>query len=306
HRVDVGAVAADVVAPPVALALEAALLVERERRGVEREHVQLELRDARRARPRLRRLEQRGGDAAAAVRRRDHQAEVGHVRARRMRVAGDRQAPHERSLQLRHDQRAVGMAPEGADVTALLGDGPPARVGEQPAFGLRAHGARERDELLRVARLGTPDVQAHSTTTPAPPRRGSPAAASDPSGLTCTAAAPPKKRLRRRQRTTSYPRRSSRSSSRSAWPPSQCRCGSSRWTRGAAIASSTPSPCPSTFTTICMIAPRSLADPALPTTSAGRPPRPSASVGAIMLVSRRPAGTLRPPTRSYSPSMLFM
>ena len=53
-----------------------------------------------------------------------------------------------------------------------------------------------------------------------------------------------------------------------------------------------------------MIAPRRRTDPALPTTSRG-PPSPTTTVGAIMLVSRRPGAAGPPATRSYSPSMLF-
>ena len=54
-----------------------------------------------------------------------------------------------------------------------------------------------------------------------------------------------------------------------------------------------------------MIAPRSRAEPALPTTSRGEPSAPSAIDGAIMLVSRRPGRQRAPATRSYSPSMLL-
>ena len=72
-----------------------------------------------------------------------------------------------------------------------------------------------------------------------------------------------------------------------------------------AIASSTGSPWRTTFTTACMIAPRSRSDPALPTTSLG-PPGADTSDGAIMLVSRRPTARASPVTlRSNSPSMLL-
>ncbi len=53
-----------------------------------------------------------------------------------------------------------------------------------------------------------------------------------------------------------------------------------------------------------MIAPRSRTEPALPTTSRG-PSAPTTTVGAIMLVRRRPGAAGPPATRSYSPSMLF-
>ena len=74
--------------------------------------------------------------------------------------------------------------------------------------------------------------------------------------------------------------------------------------RGASIASPTPSPWPTTFAITCMIAPRNRIEPALPTTSLGRPP-PTTIVGAIMLVRRRPGSVEPAPTRSYSPSMLL-
>ena len=74
--------------------------------------------------------------------------------------------------------------------------------------------------------------------------------------------------------------------------------------RGRPIASATPNEWASTFTMICMIAPRRRVEPALPTTRRG-PLAPSTIVGAIMLVSRPPARGGPPPTRSYSPSMLF-
>ena len=53
-----------------------------------------------------------------------------------------------------------------------------------------------------------------------------------------------------------------------------------------------------------MIAPRRRTEPALPTTRRG-PSAPTTTVGAIMLVSRRPGVAGPPATRSYSPSMLF-
>src|SRR5947208_1608876 len=80
NRVDV-AVAAAVVRLPVALVLEAEVLVQGDRGRVPREDVQLELRDVAVAGPVHRGVQERGADAAAAVRGGDHQAEVGDVAA---------------------------------------------------------------------------------------------------------------------------------------------------------------------------------------------------------------------------------
>ena len=106
-RVDVLAAAAVVVLAE-ALALEAELLVELDRRLVPGEDVQLELADAGLARPRDRLLEQRAADAAAAVARGDHQAEVGDVAARRVRIAGEREPPDDRAVVLGDEDGRVG------------------------------------------------------------------------------------------------------------------------------------------------------------------------------------------------------
>ena len=135
----------------------------------------------------------------------DQEAEVGDVRARRVRVARDREAADEPPVGgLGDEDRGVVEPPERLQVAPLLARAAPRAAREEPALGLARRPPRERDERLRVGRLGPADVSAaHSTTMPAPPRRGSPAAASVPSARTSTAAAPPKKRLRFRQRTTS-------------------------------------------------------------------------------------------------------
>src|SRR5262249_23072037 len=75
-----------------AFVLEAELLVELDRGLVVREDVQLELLDAVFACPLDALLEQGAPDAPAPVTRRNHQAEVGDVRARRVRIAREREA----------------------------------------------------------------------------------------------------------------------------------------------------------------------------------------------------------------------
>src|SRR4051794_5516384 len=75
-----------VVALAEALALEAERVVERNRRLVPGEHVQLELPNAGARGPRDRLVEQGSPDTAPAVGRSHHEAEVGDVRAGRMDV----------------------------------------------------------------------------------------------------------------------------------------------------------------------------------------------------------------------------
>ena len=155
--------------------------------------MQLELANACLVRPRDRLLEQRPADPATPGRRGDHQAEVGDVAARRVRVARDRQPSDDPVVVLGDEHGRVGMAAHGAEVAALVADRAPAAVGDQPPLGLGADRLGERDEGGGVARLGEPNGRrSHSTTIPCPPRRGSPAAASEPSAATVTADTPPK------------------------------------------------------------------------------------------------------------------
>src|SRR5436309_2701505 len=152
--------------------------------------------------------------AAAAVPAPDHQAQGGHGRTGRVRVARDREPADDPLRRLRDEDGGMRRAADRAEIAPFGGRPTPVAGGDQPALGLCADGARERDELCGVTRCSPPDRElVHSTTTPSPPRRGSPAAARAPSARNSTADAPPKKRFRLRQRTRSYPRSSSRSSS---------------------------------------------------------------------------------------------
>src|SRR5262249_44814568 len=157
----------------------------------------------------------------------------------------------------------VRIPAQRLEEAAFVARAPPlARDADQPAFGLGAHGVGEPRQLLGVRRLRVADLETHAcTTTAAPPRRGSPAPASEPSSRISTAETPPKKRFRARQRTTG---KSAASSSSAAEASSQCTTPCSKWSRGAATASSTPSPRAATFAITWRIAPCSRVLPAEP------------------------------------------
>ena len=76
--------------------------------------MQLELADARGARPVDRLLEQGLPDPAAAMAGGDHQAEVGDVVARPVRVARDGEATHDGSVVVGDEDRRVGVSLERA------------------------------------------------------------------------------------------------------------------------------------------------------------------------------------------------
>src|SRR3954452_18333733 len=114
---------------PVALALEAELLVEAHRRLVPREDVQLELADAGAASPLDRRLEERCPDPLAARIGRDHQAEICDVRARRMLIARNREAADDRAVaSLGDEHRGMRVAAQRFEVAPLVADAPPLAV----------------------------------------------------------------------------------------------------------------------------------------------------------------------------------
>ncbi len=92
---------------------------------------------------------------------------------------------------LRDEDGRVRIAPERAQVAALVGDAAPAVGRQQPAAVLAADGAAELDERLGVVGAGGSDRDGHRTI-PWPPRRGSPAAAKVPSARSSTAETPPK------------------------------------------------------------------------------------------------------------------
>ena len=77
--------------------------------------------------------------------------------ARRVRVATDREPPHDALLGLGDVDGGVRVAAERAEVTALVAHGPPVRRGDQPAAGLGPDLVRQRDERGGVAGLGGAD-----------------------------------------------------------------------------------------------------------------------------------------------------
>ena len=194
--------------------------------------------------------------------------------ARRVRVAGDREPADDPVARSRRRRPPRPDAADRAQVAALVADAAPAAVARSASPRLAADRLGQRDERVRH-RLGS---AGRTLITRRRPR--------DRRGVG---------RRRRRARRPRRPRRRDAAEVEVAPPPADARrsprpragraasgprrprsaaCGSSRWTRGASIASSTPSPCSTTLTITCMIAPRSRTEPALPTTSRGRP-RPS-------------------------------
>ena len=162
---------------------------------------------------------------------------------------------------------------------------------------------RARRQNGKVTPLVELSASPTPTTTPAPPRRGSPAAASGRRRAS-------RRRPRRRRRgcAAASARRRSRAPEPvelgGVVPALAMEVRLVDVDARASIASPTPSPCADTLTTTCMIAPRSRAEPALPTTSRGR--RRAERDRRRHHARQPPAGCGGPsPTRSYSPSMLF-
>src|SRR6185312_15541324 len=243
------------------------VLIQPNRRLVPGEHVQLELLDAGGEGPGNRCSEELASDPSASMACRDHHPEVRDVGACRMGVPREGEAPDDPVVVQRDEHRSVGMTTDRLQVAALVGNGSPRLRRQEPATGLAADGGCEGNELRRVRPLGVPDRD-HGTTTPCPPRRGSPAAPSTPFARRSTAETPPKKRFRSDQRRTSKPTSSSAGATSADHPPS------------------TVSPCPTTASTTCRIAPARRTDPALPATRRGSPPSSRTRVGVIMLGNR--------------------
>jgi hypothetical protein len=164
ERVDGDAVA-DVVTATQPFALEAERLVQLNGRLVPREDMELELGDGRSSRPIHCGREQRATDSPPAMARRDHEPDVGDVGARRVRVAGEREATDDPVGVDGDEDGGVGVATDGAKVSPLVRDATPRIGGEQPIARLPADRGGERDQLRRVAGLCVPDRD-HDTTTP--------------------------------------------------------------------------------------------------------------------------------------------
>ena len=261
------------------------------------------------ARPSLGGGEQRGADAAAPVRRGDDEAEVGDVRARRVRVARERQPADDLAVELGDEERGVRVPAHRADVPPLVGDAAPGS--RRRAASPRA--PRRPPRRARPAPRASPGsagrTRAVMRRRRRPRRRGAgrrPPRASRPPRPR-PPAAPPKKRFRRRQRDDLVAHRLEAvelGRVRSALAVDvrlvevdARRRRSPRRPAGRARA---------TLTTICMIAPRSRAEPG----AADDEPRPpvAAEHDRRRHHARQPPPGRRPaclPTRSYSPSMLF-
>ena len=272
--------------------------------------MELELADARRLAPIRPPARAAHGRRPAAARRR-------RPSARGRRRGGSPGAGRARPTAARRCRRpssatktAASRVPaHGPQVAPLVADRAPAVVGDQPALRLRADRLGERDERRRRRRAAPACAnRGHSTTTP------------------CAAAA---RVAGRGERCRPAPTSTAADAAEEEVPPPPADDVVARAPRavelgrvGAALAvdvrlvevdarrgRSPPrrqARARATLTTTCMIAPRSRTEPALPTTSRGRPPRerrstaPSCSSAGAPGASRAAAGF-----RSYSPSMLF-
>jgi len=151
--VDVGVVAT-VVTSPKALTHEPERFVQPNCRLVPREDVELELPDPGAARPGHGRVEEEPADSTSSVLRRHDKAEIGHVGARRVRVARDREAGDDAPAVDGDEDRGIGMAANGAQIPALVGGVPP-RVGrQQPLARLVPDRRRECDQVVGIRGLG--------------------------------------------------------------------------------------------------------------------------------------------------------
>lgn len=163
-RVDWNSVAEKVTLAD-ALALEAVRSVERQRRLVPGEDVELELAHADRGGPGGGLIEKCPPHAESPVGGCDHEAEVGDVAARRMNIAREREAPDERTAILDHEDSRVGVTSHSSQVATFIGNAPRSFRRQEPRAVLAADLARKLNERLRVARLCRPDHD-HETTTP--------------------------------------------------------------------------------------------------------------------------------------------
>ena len=179
--------------------------------------MQLELPHAGSARPRRGLGHECRSDALPAAARGDHQPEVGHVVARRMRVARDRQPADDALGGLCDEDGRVRVATEALQVAALVGGLRQLRsvISQPSARSPRRGRAAARASASAGVACRTSSQSGNDDAVPATARIAGRARL--PSSRNSTAAAPPKYRFRRRQRISSYPIASSRSSP--AGPP---------------------------------------------------------------------------------------
>ena len=98
------------------------------------------------------RLQERRSHALTAGVERDHQADVGDMRARRMGITPDREPSDERAVVTLGDQDGrVRVPPQRLEEAALVAGAPPlARDADQPAFRLGAYRFGQPGQLLGV------------------------------------------------------------------------------------------------------------------------------------------------------------
>src|SRR5919108_1049999 len=152
------------MAPPKALTLVAEAFVQPDRGLVVWKDVQLELRDAHLARPRLDGRHEGATDAPPPARSRHHEPDVGDVRAGGMRVARGRQTSDEAAVLLGDDDGRVDVTPDGPQIAALVGGAAPAAVRDEPPFGFGADVAGKLDEGGGVAGLSFTKSYTHHRT----------------------------------------------------------------------------------------------------------------------------------------------
>ena len=258
------------------------------------------------ARPGDRLLEERPADAAPAMRRGDHQAEVGDVPARRVagrgRARGGRRAAVVRRPRRRRPRRRSASARGGSAARRRRCASRPSSSSQPPSSRPTAVPS-STSAAASSGRAGRIAI-AH-TTIPWPPRRGIAGRVERPvrtqldrgDAAEVEVEALPRDHL---------PRAFGQLRGRARRPAAlevQLALADDVETRPRDRLGRRLAP-PTTASATCAIAPASRTEPALPSISRGRPSS-STSVGVIMLARRSPGIFSSWPITSNSPSMLF-
>ena len=187
---------------------------------------------------------------------------------RGMRIARNGQASHDSIAVDGDEDRRIGVATNGAQVSALVGGAPPGVGRQQPVAWLASRPpstVRRGRRHLPARRDGSRSSDdASEAAAPRVARRAEDVARSplDRGGAA-------EEEVGAAQTTGSKPSSSSASATPSGQPPSTWTVSPSTWSRGREIASSTARPWRTTPATTWRIAPASRTEPALPTTSRG-------------------------------------
>jgi len=160
-----GIAVAEVVAATQSLTLETESLIEPDGRLVPDEDVKLELADVHTTGPIDGCLEQSRADPSPPVARCDHEAEIGDVGARRVRVAGKGETSDDQVVVGSDEDRCVRMASNCLEVATLVEHRSPRLGGQKPATALSTDLQREEDEGCCVGWVGGTDCD-HETTRP--------------------------------------------------------------------------------------------------------------------------------------------